>query len=137
MVAGPTLHPTSSNRLGIAVLTRIWLGCRVTLEEKTAALRQTELQVSRQCHECGSHIMVTDVFTQHRTRQHDDCSGDGDLWTWRQVSMLRAKLDLHEKEFARLEATSSARVNELTALLQAEKDKVRESRRPYHWIHIA
>lgn len=98
--------------------------CRVTLEEKTAALRQTELQVSRQCHECDS--LMLRVSTQHWFSQHDDCSGDGDLCTWRQVSMLRAKLDLHEKEFARLEATSSARVNELTALLQAEKDKVRE-----------
>jgi hypothetical protein len=39
--------------------------------------------------------------------------------------MLKAQLELHEKEFARLEATSGAKISELHALVQMERDKVR------------
>lgn len=42
-----------------------------------------------------------------------------------QISMLKAQLELHEKEFARLEATSGAKISELHALVQMERDKVR------------
>jgi len=38
--------------------------------------------------------------------------------------MIKSQLELHQKEFVRLEATSTSTINELTMALEAEREKV-------------